>query len=173
MCHSPNDIASIRPSWDEILEDRAWGYEAAVVRYIVAKCGLYPQVPAMEQFAAHGKLMIEALVEVCNFPLWIVPKRLPPNPNLAADLDQRITKTAVYREFKQIFEDVPEQFAGTGVAGLVFSWVGYGKFKIFHNREPDTLGKSGRFWRIGHDHRLHFMEELSDFLEVLGPPNSW
>jgi len=154
-------------------------YEASVVQAILTKTEAPASAakvrsagPDSEDQMA-GRLTMLGLIRTTGFPIWLLPKKIRWNPQLDDDLERRLSKTEVWAGFREALDDFPDELPYTGVAGVVFPWIHRGKFKVFHNRVPPELGRCGRFYRVGRERKLHFLEDLGDFLLTLGPPTEW
>jgi hypothetical protein len=160
------------PTWEEIAADKQDTYETAVVRHIANKIGQPIAGIKAADPAGEGGLTMEALHECVGLPVWLAARRIEKLDNLELDLEKRPTKTKVWQEFQDIFDDLPEEFHETQRVGLIFWWPRHGKYFILHNRSyEDAFGKWGRFLRL--EGELHILEKLDFFLEALGPMEDW
>ena len=165
----------ILPSWEDIQDSRAWTYEESVVKEILNKTGMGARQLEVRDRTDSRRLTIEALIDTVGFPLYLRARNFSASAvyELGRMLRTRPTTTAVWKEHLALFDHIPPEYGVAGVAGLVFPCPGYGRFTVFHNREPAELGKNGQFLRVGRDRELYFLESLDSVLEALDSPNSW
>jgi hypothetical protein len=160
-------------SWDEIVEERQDRYEEAVVRQIAKKLHITPSQVAQADPTGEGQLTVEALVTATSFPVWLAPRHLGKLDSLEEGLEKRITKTPVWSAFQDALDDLPDEYLEDRMIAVIFKWPRHGKYFVFHNMDTGVLGSRGRYYRIGKDRKLHFLEQLDDFLESLGPMENW
>jgi len=161
------------PSWEEMAEQRQDRYEDAVVRQIAKKLHIPARQLAAADPTGEGQPTVEALVAATNFPVWLAARHLGKLKNLDDDLEERITKSEIWEAYQEALMDVPDEYVESRLVALVFKWPRHGAYFVFHNFSSGTLGRRGRYYRIGKDKQLFFLEQLDDFLESLGPMEDW
>lgn len=161
----------LKASAADIQQGRDGTYEEAVVTFILQKTGQAARAADVRAQGRDDKLSIENLILATNFPIWLGAKRIRDNPAMDSILDKKLEKSAVWRAFFAVTEDVPDTVAAEHWA-LVFPWKGHSKFMCFHN----FVGHypSGAAWRHYHvDGHQYFLEYFEDFLKSLGTPAGW
>jgi len=165
------------PSWEEIEAGRQVNYEDSVARRLLTTSGLRERIHGFQgdREDINTLLSLSEVVTAIGFPVWLQSAKLPYLDTLDIDLEKRATKTPVFKAFAEAYDSIPEYFSGSPAVGVVFSWPNRGQFKIFHDapRAAESLGKCGRFLRIGKDKRLHYLEDFDDFIRSFGTPADW
>lgn len=143
------------PDWAQVEQAIQQGYREAVAAYIT-RWFRRRGVPLPTEGVDLGVLGR-------RWGVTFVTQKLPYLHKLEQQLMQRFTKTAIFRAFREAAE------LGTQpVTALVFSWPKYGKFFVLHDLQSwPECAKTGRFWRLGSNQRLVWLQPLAEFLEEL------
>ena len=153
-------------------KDPQANFEEHIVRRILQRGGATSETSRLIEANGNDLLTFYSLCELLHFPIWLVARRVPGLPTLEDDMLRRPTKTALFHEFASALDEIPDEL-GCGHVGVVFPWAHVDRYNVFHNRMPTTLGKCGRWYRLGPQKHIHLLEPLDSLLDSLGPAVTW